>query len=100
MAKYTEFYRGRRKKRNYMLIPSIVLVFVISVTVVLFYSMQKYAVVSKDGVEVVLPILGQEDTVVNEQGKEVKVFETVDAPLVFDPPDYSSVKAVAGEHLE
>ena len=100
MAKYTEFYRGKRKRRNYAVIPSVILVLVIGVVVVLFYAMQKYAVVSKDGVEVVLPILGQEDTVLNEQGKEVKVFETVDAPLVFDPPDYSSVKAVAGEHLE
>lgn len=101
MAKYTEFYKGRRsKRRNYALIPSIILVFVISVTVVLFYSMQKYAVVSKDGVELVLPMLQDENTIINEQGKEVRVFDAVDAPLVFDPADYSNVKATAGKYLD
>ncbi len=100
MAKYTEFYRGRRKKRNYAVIPSIVLVFVISVVVVLFYSMQKYAVVSKDGVEVVLPFLQEEGTVIDEVGHVQKVFDTVDAPLVFDPADYTLVKGNAGRYLD
>lgn len=100
MAKYTEFYRGRRKRRNYMLIPSIVLVFVISVTVVLFYSMQKYAVVSKDGVEIVLPFLAGENTIVDEDGHVQKVFDVVDAPLVFDPADYTLVKGDAGKNLK
>ena len=100
MAKYTEFYRGRRKRRNYALIPSIILVFVISVAVVLFYSMQKYAVISKDGVEIVLPILEDGKTVIDDEGNEVRVFDTVEAPIVFEAPDYSGVKASAGKYLD
>lgn len=100
MAKYTEFYRGRRKKRNYALIPSIIILGLISVGVVLFYSMQKYAVISKDGVETVLPILQDENTIIDEEGNEVRVFDTVDAQIVFEKPDYSSVKATAGKYLD
>ena len=100
MAKYTEFYRGRRNKRNYAVIPSVVLVFLISALVVTFYAMQKYAVVSKDGVEVILPYLQEEGFVMDEVGKVQKVFDTVDAPLVFDPADYTLVKGNAGRYLE
>lgn len=100
MAKYTEFYRGRRKRRNYALIPSIIILGIISLGVVLFYSMQKYAVISKDGVEIILPILQDENTVIDEEGNEVRVFDTVDAKIVFEEPDYSSVKATAGKYLD
>ena len=98
MARKHEFYKGRRKRRNYALIPFAILLALAALVVVLFYSMQKYAVISKEGVTMVLPgSEPEEKTVVDSSGNEKRVFETVDAQLVFDPPDYSRVEAVAGK---
>lgn len=99
MARYSEFYKGKRKKRNVALVPFAVLLGIISFLVVSFYGMQKYAVISKDGVEVKLPMLADEDTVLDSQGNEIRQFETVETEIVFDAPDYSRVKATAGENL-
>ena len=52
MAKNPEFYQGRRQKRNYWLIPFILLLGLITLMIVLFYGMQKYAIISDDGVTV------------------------------------------------
>ena len=57
MSRRSEFYKGRRKKRNYAIIPGVILLLVFSVGIVLFYSTQKYAVISDDGVTVELPLL-------------------------------------------
>ncbi len=102
MAKYTEFYRGRRKRRNYALLPSLILLGIISVTVVLFYSLQKYAVISKDGVEIVLPFLENEEknVILDSEGHEIVIFDPVEVEIQFDDPDYSSVKAQAGKYLQ
>ncbi len=100
MAKNREFYKGSRKKRNYAIIPFVIALGILMVTVVLFYSMQKYAVISKDGVDVVLPGMSREDTVVDSEGHVVKVFEPVTPELVFDPPDYSRVEATAGKYVK
>jgi len=101
LAKYTEFYRGRRKRRNYLLLPSLLLLGILSVGVVLFYSLQKYAVLSKDGVEIVLPILQEEGRVtVDSEGREQVVFPLVDVEIKFEEPDYSGVKATAGKYLQ
>lgn len=95
MARNSEFYKGTRKRRNYAVIPLLVLVSLIAVLVVLFGAMQKYAVISKDGVAVEVPFLtGKENTVVDAQGHEVTVFEPVDVSIVFDEPDYSNVKQI------
>lgn len=98
MAKYTEFYRGRRKKRNYALIPFVILLIVITFIVVVFYAVQKYAVISDSGIKIVLPGM-EEETVIDSYGNETKVFDPVDVELIFDPADYSGVKAVAGKNL-
>jgi len=100
LARYTEFYRGRRKKRNYMLIPFIILVILITFLVVVFHALQKYAVISDDGINIVLPGMEDKNVVVDSQGNETKVFEEVDVELIFDPADYSNVKAVAGKYLK
>lgn len=97
MARNQEFYKGRRKRRNYALIPFVIVLALAALVVVLFYSMQKYAVISKEGVEMVLP--GEEPaagTVIDSSGAEVRVFEPVDVSLVYDAPDYSRITAVAG----
>ena len=76
------------------MIPFIALLLVISLGMVLFYGMQKYAVITDDGVSVELPILQDENaTHIDESGREVKNFERVSTEIVFDEPDYLSVKA-------
>lgn len=99
MAKNLEFYKGRRKKRNYALVPSAIALGVIMLIVVLFYGMQKYAVITKDGVAVELPILTRGQTTVDSSGNEVKVFKQVETELVYDEPDYSYIKATAGDDV-
>lgn len=96
MARKSEFYKGRRKKRNYALVPSAIILGIIMLIVVLFYGMQKYAVITKDGVDVELPILSDGKTTIDSSGNEVRVFDAVDVDLVYDQPDYSYVKATAG----
>lgn len=96
MARIQEFYKGRRKRRNYAIVPFVIVLGIAVLTVVLFYSMQQYAVITKEGIAVELPLLNEEKTVVDSQGNEVKVFDPVDVTLQFDEPDYSSVKATAG----
>lgn len=96
MARNLEFYKGRRKKRNYALVPSAIALGVIMLTVVLFYGMQKYAVITKDGVNVELPILSDGSTTIDSNGNEVRVFDTVDTDVIYDEPDYSYIKATAG----
>lgn len=99
MARKSVFYKGRRKKKNYAIIPFVILLLLFSVTLVLFYGMQKYAVISDTGVSIELPILTKGQTVVNSEGEEVRVFETVEATLQFDAPDYSHVEPTAGSRL-
>lgn len=97
MARSREFYKGTRKRRNWALIPFVLLLAFGALLAVLFYSMQKYAVISKEGVEMVLPgVTTRRGVVLDESGREQRVFEAVEAPLVFDPPDYSRVTASAG----
>lgn len=94
MARVQEFYKGRRKRRNYAFIPFIVLLFLFSLSMVLFYGMQKYAVITDDGVSVELPILKDPNsTTVDSQGREIKNFAKVPTEIIFDEPDYSNVKA-------
>lgn len=97
MARHAEFYKGSRKKRSHYYVAVAVAVALVALLIVLFYSMQKYAVISKEGVTMVMPgDAPAENTVVDSSGNEVRVFEHVDTDLVFDPPDYSRVEAVAG----
>ena len=100
MARVQEFYKGRRKRRNYAFLPFLILLAVFSVILVLFYGMQKYAVISKDGVSVELPILGGTGGVseVDSTGHVVKDFEPVSVPLSFGEADYSYVRTRAGEN--
>jgi len=99
LARVQEFYRGRRKRHNYAFIPFIVLLAIFSLILVLFYGMQKYAVISKDGVKIELPILADGvTTTVDSEGRLVRQFEPVSVPLNFDGPDYSYVHSQAGKN--
>ena len=84
MARRSEFYKGRRKKRNYAIIPRVILLLIFSVGIVLFYSTQKYAVVSDDGVAVELPLLSSGEAAYNEEGNESKIFEPVSVNIQFE----------------
>jgi len=95
LAANREFYRGRRKRRNYALIPFLAILGLLTVIVVLFYAMQKYAVISDEGVDVVLTANGSEENLLDADEEEY-VFAPVEAELVFDPPDYSGIRAAAG----
>ncbi len=95
MAKNREFYRGEKKRRNYALIPFVIGLALITLIVVAFYGLQKYVVITKDGVQVVLP--GEEQaTPLDVEGNEIREFETVATDLIFDEPDYSRITARAG----
>ena len=101
MARNKEFYKGRRKRRNYALIPFAAALGLLALLIVLFYSMQKYAVISKEGVEMVLPgSEPREGVMIDSSGEEVRVFEPVSVTLTIDPPDYTRVEAVAGRDAE
>lgn len=99
MAKQTQYYKGAKKKRNFAIIPAVILAFLITLAVVLFYSTQKYAVISDTGVSVELPIFGGQVITSDEKGKDAGLdlaFEQTKVSVSFDDPDYSRVEAVAG----
>ena len=101
MARPSEFYKGARKKRNYAIVPFVIVLVVVSVIVVLFYSMQKYAVITDDGLKIELPAL--KDYKQDEPGAEVSVddetFEMAETNVIMNPADYSSIPAKAGAGL-
>ena len=101
MAKIREFYKGRRKRHNYALLPFAIVLGVIALLLVTFYGLQKYAVISRDGVDVALP--GLEDpnknVIVDSEGHTVHVYDPVETQISFDAPDYSRITATAGRYL-
>ena len=100
MARVQVFYKGRRKRRNYLFIPFVILLAIISVGMVTFYGLQKYAVINKDSVSIELPILADKNAVFDSQGHEIKSFDPVNVSVVLEEPDYSGVQAVAGAEVE
>lgn len=94
MARTSEYYRGKRKKRNRILIPTAVFLGLLSLVVVLFYGMQKYAVITKDSVRIESPLLAaSEDGESETAGETHAELEKTDAVIQFDEPDYSDVEA-------
>ena len=99
MARVQEFYKGKRKRRNYAFLPFLALLVLFSLILVLFYGMQKYAVISKDGVKIELPILSDGSSVtVDSEGHAVRQFQPVSVPLTFDEADFGYVKSNAGKN--
>ncbi|MCR5090055.1 MAG: putative glycoside hydrolase [Oscillospiraceae bacterium] len=100
MAKKLEFYQGRRQKRNFWLIPFIILLGLITLMFVLFYGVQKYAVISDDGVSVIFP--GTQSDSGSKTGhaeSSEHTFDTVVPEIVFEAPDYSRITATAGKRV-
>lgn len=101
MAKNTDFYRGRRQRRNYWLIPFVLLLGIITLLVVLFYGLQKYAVINDDGVKVSFSESELSDQSVSEDSDAEQLsFETVVPEIVFEAPDYSRIEATAGKNVK
>lgn len=100
MAKNTDFYRGRRQRRNYWLIPFILLLGIITLLVVLFYGLQKYAVINDDGVKVSFSESELSDeSVPGDTDAEPLSFDSVVPEIVFEAPDYSRIEATAGRKV-
>ena len=96
----SEFYRGKRKKTGPALIVSIVVLSLIAFVVLLFYGLQKYIVVTNSGLHLDLPILaGTKTSQTGDDDSAVREFETVNAELIVGEPDYTNVRATAGEGL-
>ena len=100
MARNSEFYKGRRKKRNYALVPFAIVLALVTLLVDAFYGAQKYAVISDDGVVIKLPTGGDGEDGLLVDDAAAQTFEPVELEVVFDPPDYSRVEVSAGEHSE
>ena len=95
----SEFYPGKKqKKRRPAFIISIVLVTLAALALLLFYGLQKYIVITNDGLHLDIPLLndGKSHIVVNDEGEAVKVYDPVDIELVVGEADYENVKATAG----
>ena len=95
----SEFYRGRRKKAGPAVIVPIIVLSLIAFVALLFYGLQKYIVITNDGLYLDLPLLSDKQMPVDDDGVTMRDFEPVDAELVIGEPDYSNVKAFAGENL-
>lgn len=97
-----EFYRGKHKKAGPALIITIIAIIVIVFLVMTFYGLQKYIVVTNDGVKLDIPFIngGTSYMSKDDDGNAVIAYEKVDAELVVGEPDYSNVSSSAGEGLE
>ena len=97
MARNAEFYKGSKKKRSHYFVPVAVAVALIALLVVLFYSMQKYAVITKDDVKVVLPFLeGETQPGADGSGSEENApLEHTTVKISFDQADYSGIQPIA-----
>ncbi len=73
----------------------------ITLLVVLFYGMQKYATITDNGVTVILP--GMEAVSSNSTGSTAEqremIFDTVIPEIIFESPDYSRIVAKAGRRV-
>lgn len=101
MAKNTDFYQGRRQRRNYWLIPFVLLLGVATLLVVLFYGLQKYASITDDGVKVEFSdVEGASQDSSSNSVSEKLVFDSVVPEIVFEAPDYSRILATAGRNVK
>ena len=103
MARNAEFYKGVKTRKTYYFVPVAVVVALLALLVVLFYSMQKYAVITKDDVKVSLPMLGggnTETAYLGTVGEDNTVYEHTTVSISFDAPDYTSIQPIARTDLK
>ena len=97
-----EFYRGKRKRVGPAIIVTVIAIIVIVFLVMTFYGLQKYIVVTNDGIKLDIPFLngGASFMAQDDEGNVSVEYEKVNAELVIGEADYSNVAASAGEGLE
>ncbi len=101
MAHNKDYYQGQRQKRNYWLIPFVILLGLLTLLIVLFYGLQKYAVITDEGVSVHFTGTDSENGEVTDSNTQEKmVFDTVVPDIQFEAPDYSRVVATAGKKVK
>ena len=100
MARKSDYYQGRRQRRNYWLIPFVLILGLITILVVLFYGVQKYAVITDDKVTVVFSDVRETETDKTGETAQNLVFDTVVPEIVFEAPDYSRIEATAGKRVK
>lgn len=97
----SEFYRGKHRKRRPIVIAAIILAVLLVFLILLFYGLQKYIVVTNEGIHLEIPFLTGSSgmTISEEDGSVTKVYDEVTAELVVGETDYSTVRATAGGDL-
>lgn len=86
--------------RPLVTIPLFILVFLIIIAIVLFYSLQKYIVYEQDGLSVRVPLLSGEDVSIRSDPDSTAPHGSgVVAEIVIDAPNYSGVTSNAGLDL-
>ena len=100
MARGSQYYRGKRKKRNRILIPAAILLGLISLVVVLFYGMQKYVVIEKDRIHIESTMLEGTEDIAPAEAEGTVELETTDANVIFESPDYTKVTPRTGQGLK
>ena len=97
----SDFYPGRRKKRSSgpAFVITLIALSLIAFAILLFYGLQKYLVISNNGLYLDIPFLSESGSRPDDDDIAVGSFETVDAELIIGEPDYTTVAATAGEGL-
>lgn len=83
-----------KRKRNWVIIPVVVLVALVAAFLLLFTALQKYIVYGQGSLRVVLPFMEEEAAVNNETIDTYR--PSVNASLVLDGYDYTAVRTDAG----
>ena len=96
----SEFYRGKRKKTGPVLIITIVVLALIAFVALVFYGLQKYIVISNNGLRLDIPILSDGTQVKDDDGNVQRTFKQADAEIEIGEPDYSNISPVAGAALK
>jgi len=100
LSRTDEFYRGKRKRKGPALIGSIIVLTLLAFVLILFYGLQKFIVISNNGLSLEMPFLTGGSTLAESAGNEEgRKFAPVQINLEVGDPDYSNIKASAGEEL-
>lgn len=97
-----EFYRGKRKKVGLAVILVAILIVFVVFAAMMFYGLQKYIVVTNDGIKLDIPFINGGASVMtqDDDGNVIIEYEEVPAELVVGEADYSNVMASAGDGLK
>ena len=100
MARPRTVYRGKRRYRWIITVLLLIVIALLAAGLWLFGFLQNYIVYDTGGLHLVLPFAqDEEDAAAGEEQQGVYTGPAVDAEVVVDEPDYTSVEPVAGENV-